>query len=132
MNTRTNVPEQDYVIAAALGGLAVVLMLVFFSGAVLPVISSARAVFFILAFIGIAMCTLGGIGPAIKLYGWSNPITLLGSLLGLMALVLIAAVLFDLRLPLVTNEREAVIALALIGLVKVILAGVQRATVRAK
>jgi hypothetical protein len=72
------------------------------------------------------MCTLGGIGTVQGTHGWMHPVTIIGSILGVAALLVVALPLFGIHVPLVADTRSAVLALAIIMLVKVGLMGVGR------
>jgi hypothetical protein len=85
----------------------------------LPLIGSERSAFFALAVIGMIMCTLG---MQFERYGWSHPASIAGIVLGSLALIIVAAVLFRLRLPLITDDRAATIALAAIMTTKAVIA----------
>jgi hypothetical protein len=124
MNTTSTPFNGNYLIAAILGILAVVLVFFFLTGRPIPLISGERAAFIALAVLGLAMCATGGIGTAIGQYGWAHPITIIGSILGVLALVLVGATLLNIRLPLVPDDRAAFIALAVLGFAKVVVEGV--------
>jgi hypothetical protein len=79
-----------------------------------------------LGLIGIAMCTLSGIGPTQSALGWTHPVTIIGSILGVLALLMVVLPLLGVQLPLIADTRSAVLALAVIMLVKVGLMGVER------
>jgi hypothetical protein len=59
----------------------------------LPLLASDRAAFIGLVAVGMAMCALGGIGRAQSTLGWSNPVTIVGIVIGALALGLVATVL---------------------------------------
>ncbi len=124
MNTSSTSFSGNYLLAAILGILAVALVFLFVTGRPIPLISGDRAAFIALAVIGLAMCATGGIGTAVGQYGWTHPITIIGSLLGVLALGLVGATLVNIRLPFVPDDRAAFIALAAIGVVKVLVEGV--------
>jgi hypothetical protein len=88
----------------------------------LPLISSERGAFFALVVIGFAMCTLG---MQFERYGWAHPASIAGIILGSLALIVVAAVLFRLRLPLLTDERAATIALTAIMAAKVVVGAIR-------
>ena len=58
-----------------------------------PLFGSDRATFIGLVVIGITMCALGGIGRSQSTLGWTDPVTLVGIVIGSLALLLVAAVL---------------------------------------
>lgn len=87
----------------------------------IPFIHSYRAAFFVLFVVGFALCFLGGVGQAPE-YGWLHPISIVGYVLGGVALLLGAAVLLRRYPRPVTDARSAFYALLGVVLVKIILA----------
>lgn len=77
---------------------------------------SDRAAFIALLVAGITMCTTG---MEIQRYGWTNPFNLLGSVIGVVILLLVVAVFINLPLPGLNNDRSAFIALAALVALKV-------------
>lgn len=96
--------------------LAIAALLVY--GAVLSGLNetlnlSQRHAFWLLFLMGMALCGLGPLGEGER-FGWWNPRHLLGYLLGAVALLLGAAMLFDFALPGIDTPRTAVLALGLL------------------
>jgi hypothetical protein len=56
----------------------------------LPVIGSGRGAVIAVAILGMAACAVGGIGQA-PMIGWTNPGVIVGSVIGVLALVVIVA-----------------------------------------
>jgi hypothetical protein len=81
------------IVANMLGVLAALLVLAVLTGFRAPLIANDRAAFFALAIVGFTMCAVGGIGATQATLGWTHPITLVGIVLGIVATLLIAAVL---------------------------------------
>jgi hypothetical protein len=79
---------------------------------------SDRAAFGILTAAGMALCLTG---MKIETYGWKNPFNLAGSFLGVIILLLVAAVFTGIPFPGVAGEREAFIALAILIALKIVL-----------
>jgi len=102
----------------AFGILAVLLIAAVFARIQLPMIENDRIAFYALATLGLGMCTIGGIGRTVQERGWLNPITILGTVLGILALALVLMVLASGYIPLIPDERAAFIALTGIVLVK--------------
>jgi hypothetical protein len=69
---------------------------------------------------GMALCT-GGVGRTSE-YGWNHPISVLGILFGVLALILGGSVLFRRAIGPIKSERTALLALLGIIVVKFILA----------
>lgn len=81
------------VAANLLGILAALMVVALLANIRLPLLASDRAAFIAVAVVGFTMCALGGIGRAQSTLGWTDPVTLVGIIIGSLALVLIAAVL---------------------------------------
>lgn len=58
-----------------------------------PLVGSARNALIAVAVVGMAACAVAGIGQA-PIIGWTHPITILGIVIGVLALVLVGAGLF--------------------------------------
>ncbi len=86
----------------------------------IPFLKSDRLVFWLVFVAGMALCTAGGIGNA-AVHGWLLPATIAGSVLGGLALLLGASVLFRIRVAPVSNDRAATVALLSIIVVKFII-----------
>lgn len=97
--------------------LAALLVAAVLTGFALRLGISDRAAFFALVVIGMALCGMGKLGKG-DLYGWWNVRHLLGYALGGPALFLAAAVLFGWQVPGIASERAALVALAVLMLVK--------------
>lgn len=88
-----------------------------FSSTKLPVLSSLRADIVIVLVLGFAMCTMGGLKEVGAAGLWAHPLAILGIVLGILILLVGAAGLFGFRLPLITGEKQTLVAAAvLIGL----------------
>lgn len=109
MNTNSSQTLGNNIVVLILGILALVLVYAVVTGSniTMPVISTDRAALIALLVVGVAMCAVGGIGPSISQYGWSHPVTIIGSIVGLLTLVVVLAVLLGLQLPIITSERAA-------------------------
>lgn len=87
----------------------------------IPLVHSWRAAFIVLFVVGFVSCFLGGIGQA-PTYGWTHPISIAGSVLGIAALLL-GAVVLSRRFPqFIPDERSAFFALLGVVVAKFILA----------
>jgi hypothetical protein len=103
--------------------LAVGIVIALLIGAVLTSLHtrlglSDRAAFGVLTITGMAFCLTG---MKIETYGWKNPFNLVGSLLGVIILLLVASVFTGIPFPGVASEHEAFIALAILISLKVVL-----------
>src|SRR5579872_4052280 len=63
------------------------------AAAVVPSARSEHAIFFAVVLLGLTMCSLGGVGRAPWKYGWLHPVTVFGSAVGTIMLLLAAAVM---------------------------------------
>ena len=126
MTTNAATSSTNGIITLVLGLLAAGLVFLVLTGHDVPIVGSGAGALLALGLIGIAMCSLGGIGPTQSALGWAHPLTIVGSLLGVLALLVVALPLLGVQLPLIADTRSAVLALAVIMLVKVGLMGVER------
>ncbi len=126
MATNTATSSANGIITLVLGLLAVGLVFMILTGRDVPVVGNGSGALLALGIIGMAMCTLSGIGTVQSTLGWTHPLTIAGSILGVAALLVVALPLLGVHLPLIADTRSAVLALAVIMLVKVGLMGVER------
>ncbi len=126
MTTNTVTSSANGIITLVLGLVAAGLVFMVLTGRHVPIVGNGAGALLTLGLIGIAMCTLSGIGSVQSTLGWTHPLTIAGSILGVLALLVIALPLFGIRLPLIADTRSAVLALAIIMVAKVGLMGVER------
>ena len=126
MATNTSASPATGTITLVLGLLAAGLVFLILTGRDVPIVGNGAGALVALGLLGIAMCTMSGIGSVQGTLGWSHPLTIIGSILGVAALLVVALPLFGVQLPLLPDTRSAVLALAVIMLVKVGLMGVER------
>jgi hypothetical protein len=126
MTTNTVTSPANGIITLVLGLLAAALVFMVLTGRDVPIVGNGAGALLALGLIGLAMCTLGGIGTVQGTLGWTHPLTIIGSILGVAALLVVALPLFGVDLPLIADTRSAVLALAVIMLVKAGLMGVAR------
>jgi hypothetical protein len=103
-----------------LGIIAALLIVTVVTNRPVPFISDERTILILLVVIGMAMCAVGGIGPTLANYGFASPIFIIGAVLGILMLLIPGAVLVGVKLPLIGGEHEAIIALAVLGAVKIL------------
>jgi hypothetical protein len=106
------------VITVIMGIFSAALVAAIGLGVSIPVIGGGRAAFFALALMGAIMCKRG----VVPWLGFSDPFTWAGTALGVVNLLLVAVVLFRVRVPLVTTDRAATLALGGSMAAKVVLA----------
>lgn len=101
--------------SGALGILALLLIFVVLTGRKVPLISGDREAFIALAIVGFSMCALALTPTPTKgTIDWLNGFSIIGTLLGIVATLLIFLVLTDRTLPLISGYHQAFIALAII------------------
>ncbi|MBL8055221.1 MAG: hypothetical protein JNK29_00920 [Anaerolineales bacterium] len=103
--------------AGAVGLVTTSLLAAYLLGIKLPVITSDRAAFLAVAGLGFLMCMLG-MGKVVTGLGWTHPLSILGSVVGALILGLVLVVLAGWRLPFLADDRAALIAVVVLGLVK--------------
>jgi hypothetical protein len=111
--------------SAVLGVLVALLVLATLTGRKIPFITSERAALIVLVVLGMAMCTRG-IGRVAALGEWAHPLSILGILIGVLILVIAAALLFGKPLPLISTTRHAILAIALLSASKLGLSALHR------
>ncbi len=84
----------------------------------LPLISGDRAALVALALIGLALCTRGPLDEVASTGAWTSPMSIVGTVLGLLALAVVAAGLGVVTLPAISDDRSAFVALGAVMLVK--------------
>jgi hypothetical protein len=126
MTTTTPSLNRNYWTAAVIGLLAALFVLAVLGGVALPLVTSDKIAVLVLGIVGLVMCTLAGSGPTIASKGWSNPFTIVGTVLGILILLIVLGVLLGVQLPLLADDRDAFLAVAGIGLLKVLINGLSR------
>ena len=126
MSANTHAITVNDVFVVVLGLAAAALVFFTLTGRSVPLISDDRGALLALGVIGFVMCSLGGIGKAQSALGWAHPITIVGAILGVAALLIVLLPLINVKLPVLATDRSAFVALAVVMLVKVGLSGVGR------
>ena len=120
MQATTQSFSGNTIVLITLGIIESVIVIAMLANVQLPLIGNHRVALGAFVIVGVAMCS---IGMAIARYGWTDPFNLIGIVLGAAILVIGAAAFFGIQLPLVANERAAILAIAALMMVKIILAG---------
>lgn len=107
------------------GLLAALLVYAVLTGRKLPLIGSERVALIVLVGLGMAMC-MNGIGRVAAAGAWTHPLAILGSLVGVLILVVGVAGFFGWQLPLVDGARQAIIAVSGLAIVKLALSLLHR------
>jgi hypothetical protein len=106
------------------GILALLLVGATLTGTRLPLISTDRIALIALVVVSMGMCSYGA-GRGYGLFGWLNPFTFLGMAVGLVILAIFVGRLAGWTLPLITTDRDAILAIAALEVGKVLVGGAQ-------
>jgi hypothetical protein len=117
--TPTSQPAANNYLVIMLGIVAALLVFAVLTNRPIPFISTDRGAMILLVIVGMSMCAMGGIGPTVANYGWTSPLAIVGIVLGILMLLIPGAVLVGVHLPLITTEREAIVALTILGIIKI-------------
>jgi hypothetical protein len=111
------------VITPSILGLALLAAAVVFIGATgrkVPVLSNVRVDIILLVILGMIMCTQSGIGRIAATGEWSHPLSIVGYILGGTILLIAASVFMGWKLPFLQNDRQALIAIAILVGLKIV------------
>jgi hypothetical protein len=111
------------VITPSILGLALLAAAVVFIGATgrkVPVLSNVRVDIILLVILGMMMCTQSGIGRIAATGEWSHPLSIVGYILGGTILLIAASVFRGWKLPFLQNDRQALIAIAILVGLKIV------------
>ncbi len=125
MNTERSQTSSSTIVVVILGIVAILLAVVVATGSnlTLPIISTYRAALIAMTVVGVAMCAVGGIGPYVSKYGWSNPMTILGTIIGVLTILVVGAILLGVQLPIITDDRAAFIFVTGVVVLKLVING---------
>ena len=111
------------VITPSIIGLALLAATVVYIGVTgkkVPLLSSVRVDIILLVIIGMMICTQGGIGRVAATGEWTHPLSIIGYLLGGLILLITLAVFVGWKIPFITNEGQALLAIAILAGLKVV------------
>jgi hypothetical protein len=117
MNTGMSSIIKKAGLSSVLGLVAVGLVISYLIGWNLPLVANDRAALYTLAVLGFAMCCIG-MGRTAAQLGWTHPITVSGVVMGVLIIVIVAATAAGWPLPLIANDRAAMLTVAMMGLAK--------------
>lgn len=103
-----------------LGVIALVIVIALLKGITLPLINTPLASLVALFVIGLAMCLLGGVGQIGTNGRWNSPPAIIGTLLGLVILIIFISALTGWHLPLISGEIHGVVAIGILITIKLI------------
>jgi len=88
------------------------------SGKRVPLLANLKVDLILLVVIGMAIC-MSGIGRVAAMNLWTNPLSILGVLLGVLILVVAASAFFGWKLPLIQSDTQSLIAIVLLVILKI-------------
>ena len=100
--------------------LAGAILFIGVTGKKVPLLSNVRLDILLLVGIGMLICTQGGIGRVAAAGQWSHPLAIIGYILGGLILFLTLAVFAGWKLPLITSDQQALLAIAVLAGLKVV------------
>ncbi len=118
MNTAMTQPKEKQSLVALFGLISALLVAGVLTNVTLQFGISDRIAFIALVILGLAMCGTGKLGLGV-VYGWTNPLHLVGYILGGLGLLLTALILIGVPIPFITTNRAAIIVLSALMLGKV-------------
>jgi hypothetical protein len=113
---------QPAAINATIIGLALLFAFITFIGVTgkkVPLLSNVRMDIVLLVVIGMIICSQGGIGRVAATGEWSHPLSIIGYILGGLILLITLAVFVGWKLPLIANDQQALLAIAILASLKV-------------
>jgi len=114
---------QPAVITPTIIGLALLASAIVFIGVTgkkVPLLSNIRLDIILLVIIGMTMCTQGGIGRVAATGEWTNPLSIIGYILGGLILIITLAVFVGWKLPFIANDQQALLAIAILAGLKIV------------
>lgn len=114
---------QPAVITPGILVLALLAATVVFIGATgrrVPILSNVRVDIILLVILGMSICTQAGIGRIAATGQWSHPLAIVGYVLGAAILIVATSVFVGWKLPFVQNDRQALIAIAILAGLKIV------------
>ena len=90
------------------------------TGKKVPILSNVRVDMILLVLLGMAICTQAGIGRIAATGQWSHPLAIVGYILGATILIVATSVFVGWKLPFLQNDRQALIAIAILTGLKMV------------
>lgn len=115
----------NLVLSIGLAALAALLVFRVLNGMEIPLIQGDEAALVTVFVIGFAMCSLG-VSRISATGQWFHPLTIVGYVLGILAMLFAAAGYFGLRFAFVHDPRGAMVAVSVVIALKLILAIIHR------
>ena len=90
------------------------------TGKRVPLLSNIRVDIVLLVLLGMTICTQAGIGRIAATGQWTHPLAIVGYLLGGAILIVAVSVFIGWKLPFIQNDRQALIAIAILAGLKIV------------
>jgi len=119
MNGNALTTNWNTILSVMLGLLAGYFVISVLAGRDIPFITGEKESFIALAAVGLVACGAAGIWHSIIRFGFTNPITIVGGVLGVTATLLVILTLLGTDIPLITGQRMAILVLGIIISLKV-------------
>lgn len=100
--------------------LAAGVIFVSLTGKKLPLLSNLKINILLVVGLGMAICAQGGIGRVAALGVWAHPLSIIGYILGGLILLVTVSVFTGWKLPLITGDRQALLAVTILAGLKVL------------
>jgi hypothetical protein len=100
--------------------LAAAIVFIGVTGKKVPLLSNIRVDIILLVIIGMTICTQGGIGRVAATGQWTHPLSIIGYILGGLILLITLSVFVGWKLPLIANDSQALLAIAILASLKVL------------
>jgi hypothetical protein len=90
------------------------------TGKRVPLLSNIRVDILLLVLLGMSICTQAGIGRIAATGQWTHPLAIVGYVLGGAILIIAASVFVGWKLPFIQNDRQALVAIAVLAGLKIV------------
>ena len=100
--------------------LAAAVVFIGATGKKVPLLSNVRLDIILLVILGMSICTRAGIGRIAATGQWSHPLAIVGYVLGGVILIIAASVFVGWKVPFIQNDRQALIAMAILVGLKIV------------
>jgi hypothetical protein len=104
----------------ALALLAAAVVFIGATGRKVPVLSNVRVDIILVVILGMSICTQSGIGRIAATGEWSHPLSIVGYVLGGTILLITLSVFVGWKLPIIQNDQQALIAIAILAGLKIV------------
>lgn len=100
--------------------LAAAVVFIGATGKKVPILSNVRVDIILLVILGMSICTQSGIGRIAATGEWYHPLSIVGYVLGGTILLITLSVFVGWKLPIIQNDQQALIAIALLAGLKIV------------